>query len=87
MVQLENGATTATLAVTTMVRVPMAVIAVVKFGVEGDKQGDVSAAFADDGDPFDYDLEPGECFVRYVLDQSYTPQTRRVGDPLAAAFP
>lgn len=35
--------------------------------------GEVKSAFAFDADPYDYDLEPGECFVKFVLDETQRP--------------
>jgi hypothetical protein len=52
------------------VQVPRSVLVVVNF------DGSVRTALEDDGSPFHYDLEPDECFVRYVVDESAQPIVR-----------
>ena len=59
----------------TQVRVPTSVLVVVGF------DGAIKTAITDNGHPFDFDLEPGECFVRYVLDAETQPLTRPLPEP------
>lgn len=50
--------------------VPRAVLVIVDF------DGDIRNAIEETDTPHDYDLEPNECFVRYVLDESAATITR-----------